>query len=62
MMINEPAKKDASKELKVKIPIRYHLQLHNLKLTEGLQIHGVVQDALEKYFATLRVELAPKAR
>lgn len=45
------------KELKVNIPVRYHLQLQTLKVVEGLQIHGVVKEALDNYFAAIRAEL-----
>ena len=56
MMIREPVKKGGVKELKVHIPVKYHLQLHSLKVMEGRQIHGVVQEALDKYFASLRAD------
>jgi len=56
MMIKERAKKPGMKELKVNIPVKYHLQLHSLKVMEGRQIHGVVQEALDKYFSSLRAE------
>ena len=55
MMIHEPSKKSGMKELKVNIPVKYHLQLHSLKVMEGRQIHGVVQAALSQYFATLKM-------
>ena len=54
MLIKEKPKKPGMKELKVNIPVKYHLQLHSLKVMEGRQIHGVVQEALDKYFASLR--------
>ncbi|HUR68923.1 MAG TPA: hypothetical protein VM370_06720 [Candidatus Thermoplasmatota archaeon] len=54
MLIKERPKKPGMKELKVNIPVKYHLQLHSLKVMEGRQIHGVVQEALDKYFASLR--------
>ena len=41
--------------------MEYHLQLHSLKVMEGRQIHGVVQEALDKYFASLRPD-APEAK
>ena len=53
MMIKEAPKKVGTKELKVNIPVRYHLQLHSLKVLEGRQIHGVVEEALDMYFARL---------
>ena len=54
MLIREHTKKPSMKELKVNIPVKYHLQLHSLKVMEGRQIHGVVQEALDKYFESLR--------
>ena len=59
MMIREFVKKPGMKELKVNIPVKYHLQLHSLKVMEGRQIHGVVQEALDKYFESLKAT-APK--
>lgn len=56
MMIKEKPKKPGMKELKVNIPVKYHLQLHSLKVMEGRQIHGVVQEALDKYFASMRAD------
>lgn len=58
MIIKERPKKPGMKELKVNIPVKYHLQLHSLKVMEGRQIHGVVQEALDKYFASLRPDSA----
>ena len=55
MMIREPPKKVGMKELKVNIPIKYHLQLHSLKVLEGRQIHGVVEEALDRYFASIKM-------
>lgn len=60
MLIRERPKKPGMKELKVNIPVKYHLQLHSLKVMEGRQIHGVVQEALDKYFASLRIEHAAR--
>lgn len=54
MMIREAPKKPGMKELKVNVPVKYHLQLHSMKVIEGRAIHGVVQEALDKYFASLR--------
>lgn len=59
-MIREAPKKPGVKELKVNVPVKYHLQLHSLKVMEGRQIHTVVQEALDRYFETLR-EAAPVA-
>jgi len=62
MLIRERPKKPGMKELKVNIPVKYHLQLHSLKVMEGRQIHGVVQEALDKYFENLRAEAAESAQ
>jgi len=53
MLIRERPKKPGMKELKVNIPVKYHLQLHSLKVIEGRQIHGVVEEALDRYFEKL---------
>jgi hypothetical protein len=60
MLIREQTKKPAMKELKVNIPVKYHLQLHSLKVMEGKQIHGVVQEALDRYFESLRASTTEK--
>ena len=51
MMINDPPKMQGTKELKVHIPVKYHLQLHQLKVLEGTQIHSVIEEALDAWFA-----------
>lgn len=69
-MIEEKKNKPAMKELKVNIPVKYHLQLHTLKVMEGRQIHGVIREALDQYFESLkgdqptteRAVFAPRAR
>lgn len=50
MMIHDPPQPRGMKELKVHIPVKYHLQLHKLKVLEGRQIHGVVEEALDLWF------------
>ena len=50
MLINDPPKKVGTKELKVHIPVKYHLQLHQLKVLEGRQIHAVIEEALDQWF------------
>ena len=40
------------KEIKVKIPVGYHIKLHTLKVLKGQSISDTVEIALEKYFAT----------
>jgi hypothetical protein len=50
MMLNDPPRKTGTKELKVHIPVKYHLQLHQLKVLEGRQIHSVIEEALDQWF------------
>ncbi len=38
------------KEVKVKLPIRYHVRLHSIKVLSGKQISATVAEALEDYF------------
>lgn len=51
MLINEP-KNDPSreKEVKVKIPVSYHVRLHSMKVLTGKPISDTVTEALEAYF------------
>lgn len=44
------------KEIKVKIPLDYHVRLHTTKVIDGQSISETVQLALAKYFATIGVE------
>lgn len=46
--------KDGYKEIKVKIPIEYHIKLHSIRLTEDRSLSSTVQDALETYFQVLK--------
>jgi hypothetical protein len=39
------------KEIKVKIPVGYHIKLHTLKVLKGQSISDTVEIALEKYFS-----------
>lgn len=39
------------KEIKVKIPVGYHIKLHTLKVLKGQSISDTVELALQKYFA-----------
>ena len=39
------------KEIKVKIPVGYHIKLHTLKVLKGQSISDTVEIALQKYFA-----------
>ncbi|HUR69505.1 MAG TPA: hypothetical protein VM370_09690 [Candidatus Thermoplasmatota archaeon] len=53
-----------TKEMKVKIPARLHVQLQTLKILQGRSIQETVTAALEQYFLTqpspvLRWEIVP---
>lgn len=41
---------DREKEVKVKIPLTYHVKLHSMKVLTGKQISDTVTEALEAYF------------
>jgi hypothetical protein len=45
-----PGKLDSGKEIKVKIPVGYHIKLHTLKVLRGQSISDTVEIALQKYF------------
>ena len=44
------ARHESGKEIKVKIPVGYHIKLHTLKVLKGQSISDTVEIALEKYF------------
>jgi len=54
MLVNEAVSERVGngKEIKVKIPVGYHIKLHTLKVLKGQSISDTVEIALEKYFAT----------
>jgi hypothetical protein len=54
MLINEAVqtRSESGKEIKVKIPVGYHIKLHTLKVLKGQSISDTVEIALEKYFQT----------
>lgn len=58
MLIND-RKEDPNraKEVKVKIPVGYHIKLHSMKVLTGKPISDAVTEALEAYFATRHFEL-----
>jgi DNA-binding protein Fis len=62
MMIDEfqerkkPAMMTDDKEIKVRIPLDYHIKLHTVKVVSGVPISDTVKDALEAYFAELNKE------
>lgn len=39
-----------AKEIKVKIPVGYHIKLHTLKVLKGQSISDTVELALQRYF------------
>ena len=64
MMIDEyqekrkPANLTEDKEIKVKIPLDYHIKLHTVKVVSGTAISETVKAALESYFEELNQETA----
>lgn len=62
MMIDEfqekrkPSSMADDKEIKVRIPLDYHIKLHTVKVVSGVPISDTVKDALEAYFAEIREE------
>lgn len=44
------------REIKVKIPLDYHIKLHTVKVVRGQNISDTVKLALEGYFNELRLE------
>lgn len=44
---------DDTKQLKAKLPIRQHLQLHQIKILEGQNLSETVRKALDDYFDRL---------
>lgn len=54
MLATEAVNKErlgTGKEIKVKIPVNYHIKLHTLKVLKGQSISDTVELALEKYFS-----------
>ena len=62
MMIDEfqqrrkPQMMDEDKEIKVRIPLDYHIKLHTVKVVQGTAISDTVKVALENYFNELAAE------
>ncbi len=57
MMIRDgPRDLDEPKTLKVTLPTKLHLQLHQLKILSGQNISDTVEEALESYFDDYRDE------
>lgn len=59
MMIDEfqerrkPNAMSDDKEIKVRIPLDYHIKLHTVKVVSGVPISDTVKVALEDYFEEL---------
>lgn len=49
---NPGGRLESGKEIKVKIPVNYHIKLHTLKVLKGQSISDTVEIALAKYFET----------
>lgn len=41
---------DAMKDLKVRIPVEYHIQLRTLKILKGKSMSDALSEALDLYF------------
>lgn len=54
MLIEERKPVERVKEVKVKIPINYHIKLHSMKVLTGKAISDTVTEALEAYFGTMK--------
>lgn len=54
MLINERKPVHHVKEVKVKIPINYHIKLHSMKVLTGKAISDTVTEALEAYFGHMK--------
>lgn len=46
-----------AKEIKVKIPLDFHIKLHTLKVLKGQSISDTVEIALGRYFSALTIEM-----
>jgi len=68
MMIDEfqerrkPATMTDAKEIKVRIPLDYHIKLHTVKVVSGVPISDTVKVALENYFEELKEEDAKQTQ
>ncbi len=68
MMIDEHGERgkdqkdvEGEKEIKVKIPLDYHIKLHTVKVVQGTNISDTVRMALSEYFDDLREEKEAEA-
>ena len=57
----KPASLTEDKEIKVRIPLDYHIKLHTVKVVSGTAISDTVKQALESYFEELNQETAQAA-
>lgn len=60
-----PSRLAEEKEIKVKIPLEFHIKLHTLKVLRGQSISNTVEIALGRYFNALSVDgpaVAPAER
>ena len=56
----KPAAFADDKEIKVRIPLDYHVKLHTVKVVSGVPISDTVKAALEDYFAEISAEEKPQ--
>lgn len=49
-MTNQTSMLESVKDLKVRLPMRYHVQLQSLKVLTGKNISEAVEEALAQYF------------
>lgn len=65
MLIRTGAEKartlEEAKEIKVKIPLDFHIKLHTLKVLKGQSISDTVEMALGRYFTELNAGIVPAA-
>jgi hypothetical protein len=54
----KPAMMTEDKEIKVRIPLDYHIKLHTVKVVSGIPISDTVKVALENYFEEIQEEAA----
>ena len=52
---------EPAKDLKVKLPVRYHMQLHTLKILSGKNLSQTLAEALDQYFAQPAQAALPQA-
>lgn len=61
MLIDEHQRRKTAltddKEIKVRIPLDYHIKLHTVKVVSGVPISDTVKVALESYFEELKEEI-----